>query len=109
KVEDDVESDGLVEPGDDEHSLEQAFHRLDPLPHRLRIAAEPGKRQPFLIGHRQSPLPGFCSSSVSVWRAKRFPAKPSIRPSTNDQRTGAVIGMNNCASSIRAAACASSA
>ena len=41
-----------------------------------------------------------------MWRAKRFPAKPSTAADTSDQRIGAAIGRNSCRSSIRRAASA---
>ena len=43
EVEDHVEPDRAVDAGDDEQPLEHPLHRLDPLPHRLRVGAEPGK------------------------------------------------------------------
>ena len=67
-VQDHVEPDGTVDAGDDEQPFEHPFHRLDPLPHRLRVGAD-GEGQ-SLVGEvrhaAQSPAPGLRSRSVSV-------------------------------------------
>ena len=67
EVEDDVQPDRLLDPGDDEQPLEQLFHRFDALADRLRVGSERREGQPLVArnGHLTR-LPGCCSRSVSV-------------------------------------------
>src|SRR3954471_20755998 len=63
QIENDVEADRLVGARDDDDPLEELFHRLDALAHRLRIGANLRKGYAIPWKRHQS-LPGCCCRSV---------------------------------------------